>query len=400
MFWRVVVASLAYRRGAVLLSIVAISISALTLLSVEHIRQQARQAFSQTVSGVDLIVGARGGDINLLLYSVFHLGSASRNMSYQSFDALQQSADVAWAIPLAMGDSHRGHRVVGTNANFFEHFRYGQKTPLQFQQGQAFKQTFEVVIGAQVARKFNYQVGDSLVISHGLGQHSFQQHEQHPFTVSGILAPTGTPVDKALYVSLAGLEAAHRPAGMALDAAIIPDSITATLIGLTSRLKTFQVQRRINEYRGEPLMAILPGVTLTQLWDSLNVMEATLRTIAGLIFAAALIGLSATLLASMRERRQELIIMRTLGARPSFIILLIQAEVMLIATTAIGIAILLLWTLLSAGQSVIMQWLGLAISSDFFTANVGLTLLGLVAASAMVALYPSYRAYRMSLVVS
>ena len=207
MFWRVVVASLTYRRGAVLLSILAICISALTLLSVEHIRQQARQAFSQTVSGVDLIVGARGGDINLLLYSVFHLGNASRNMSYQSFDALQQSADVAWAIPLAMGDSHRGHRVIGTNANFFEHFRYGQKTPLQFQQGRAFKQTFEVVIGAQVARRFHYQLGDSVVISHGLGQHSFQQHEQHPFTVRGILAPTGTPVDKALYVSLAGLEA-------------------------------------------------------------------------------------------------------------------------------------------------------------------------------------------------
>ncbi|ASP39089.1 peptide ABC transporter permease [Bacterioplanes sanyensis] len=396
MFWRVAFFSLMHRRGAALLTLLAIAISVFTLVAVEHVRQQAKTSFTQTVSGVDLIVGARGGDINLLLYSVFHLGNANRNMSYDSFLTLKNASAVDWAIPLSMGDSHRGFRVIGTDQAFFRHFRYGQKQPLSFTAGSAFQHQNQVVIGAAVAKKYDYQLGDELVIAHGLGRQSFALHEQHPFVISGILQPTGTPVDRALYVTLEGLEIIHLPSH-ASTKNVTPSSITATLLGLESRLRTFQVQRQINESQPEPLMAILPGVTLSQLWDSLNLMEDTLRIIAWLILIAAFLGMGATLLASMRERQQELLVLRTLGARPWFIVLLIQAESLLITSAAITLALTLLSVALAVGQSLLSSQFGIHISGDFLHSDVLLTLAGILVVSSLVSLYPSYKAYRLSL---
>lgn len=393
MFWRVAVFSLWYRRSSALLSILAITISVCSLIAVEHIRHEAKNSFAQTVSGIDLIVGARGGEINLLLYSVFHLGSASRNMSYQNFEKLAQSPSVAWAVPLSMGDSHRGFRVIGTEPNFFHYYKFGQKQPLTFNSGQAFKNAHTIVIGAAVAKKLKYKIGDSITVSHGIAQQSFNHHEQHPFQVVGILNPTGTPVDQALYVSLMGLEAAHSATPSAMKP---PQSITASLVGLTSRLKTFQVQRQINKSQPEPLMAILPGVTLTQLWESMNMMETILRGITGLILMAALTGLSATLLASMRERQKELIILRTLGARPWFVFTLIQAETLLITITACGLALGLYASILTTCQPWISSQFGLHISPNFVTGSIVNALLLILLVSACVSIFPNYRAYRMS----
>lgn len=398
MFWRVAFFSLLHRKGSAVLTLLAVAISVFSVTAVEHLRHQAKAGFAQTVSGVDLIVGARGGDINLLLYSVFYIGNASRNISYQSFEKIRDARDVKWAIPLSMGDSHRGFRVVGTHADLFKHFRYGQKQPLIFTAGQSFNNAHSVVLGAAVAQKLNYQLGDQITIAHGLGRQSFQQHDQYPFSVVGILKTTGTPVDQAIYVSLAGLEAVHKP-DVAHDQAnsLQPESITATLVGLKSRLKTFQLQRRINQSGPEPLMAILPGVSLSQLWESMNIMENTLRIIAWLILAAALMGLSASLLASMRERQKELLVLRTLGASPWFIFSLIQAETLLITVTAIAIALLGFSLTLNGTQELIVGYFGIRIDPDFVTAEVVKTLGIIVVASLLVSLYPGYKAYRLSL---
>ncbi|WP_419810217.1 ABC transporter permease [Bacterioplanoides sp.] len=398
MFWRVAFFSLLHRKGSAVLTLLAVAISVFSVTAVEHLRHQAKAGFAQTVSGVDLIVGARGGDINLLLYSVFYIGNASRNISYQSFEKIRDAREVKWAIPLSMGDSHRGFRVVGTHADLFKHFRYGQKQSLTFTAGQPFNNAHSVVLGAAVAQKLNYQLDDQITIAHGLGRQSFQQHDQYPFSVVGILKTTGTPVDQAIYVSLAGLEAVHKP-GVTHDQAdsLRPESITATLVGLKSRLKTFQLQRQINQSEPEPLMAILPGVSLSQLWESMNIMENTLRIIAWLILAAALMGLSASLLASMRERQKELLVLRTLGASPWFIFSLIQAETLLITATAIAIALLGFTLALNGTQELIVGYFGIRIDPDFVTAEVVKTLGIIVVASLLVSLYPGYKAYRLSL---
>lgn len=332
--------SLLYRRGAVVLTVAAITVSVFTLLGTEHIRQAAKKSFSSTVSGVDLIVGPRTSDVNLLLTTVFRIGNPSQNMSWLSYRELAEHKNVEWAIPISLGDSHRGFRVVGTEAQFFTRFQYGQSRHLRFIEGQAFSKIYNVVLGSQVANKLNYQLNDKLILAHGLSTTSFQKHDKYPFRVVGILAPTGTPVDNALYVNLAGLEAIHQPVKSQTNELedpkhLEPTSISAALVGLTSKLVTFKIQREINESNAEPLTAILPGVALTQLWQMSRGLESTLGLMAQLILFASLLGLSAMLFATLRERRFELAVMRTLGAGAPTIFFLIQFESLCVAVLGI-----------------------------------------------------------------
>ena len=323
MLWRIVWRSLMYRRGAVALTIMTISVSVFTLLGTEHIRHTAKQSFNSTISGVDLIVGPRTSDINLLLTTVFRIGNPSQNMSWESYQTLLTHDSIEWGIPISLGDSHKGFRVVGTQLQFFTKFHYGQSRPLIFDKGKSFSGLYEVVLGAQVARQLKYRLGDALILSHGLAATSFHKHDAFPFTVVGILEPTGTPVDNAIYVSLAGLEAIHNPSK---SHDLEPTSITSAMIGLKSKMATFKIQRLIQTASIEPLTAVLPGVALTQLWQMSHGLESTLQLMAGLMLFSALLGLGAMLLASLRERRHEISIMQTLGAGVKTLFLLTTAN--------------------------------------------------------------------------
>ncbi|WP_043316317.1 FtsX-like permease family protein [Microbulbifer sp. HZ11] len=323
--WR----SLMHRRGSVLLAVLSVAVSLTVLLGVEQVRNQARDSFNRTVSGVDLIVGARTGEINLLLYSVFRIGTPSNNISWQAYRDIAEQPRIAWTIPISLGDSHRGYRVVGTSDDFFRHYQYGQSRALTFASGRPFSETHDVVLGAAVAQQLKYERGDSLVLAHGLGSTSFSHHEEHPFIISGILEATGTPVDRALYISLEGMEAVHKPHAQE-HTDLTPSSITAFMLGLVSRVATFQLQRQINQYRGEPLLAILPGVALSQMWQMLGMVEKILLLISAMVVLAALLGLCIMLLTSMRERRREIALLRVIGAGPLQLFLLIQAEALLV----------------------------------------------------------------------
>ena len=202
--------SLLNRRLTAGLTVLAVALSVTLFLGVEKIRLGARSSFDNTISSTDLIVGARSGSINLLLYSVFRVGDATNNISWRSVQELRQHPDIAWTVPLSLGDSMKGFRVLGTNNAYFDHYKYGRKQALSFAHGAPFGDLFDAVLGAEVARSLSLQVGDPLIIAHGLGRTSFAQHDNLPFKVSGILAPTGTPLDRTVHVSLAGLEAVHR----------------------------------------------------------------------------------------------------------------------------------------------------------------------------------------------
>lgn len=201
--------SLLNRKTTAILTIITVAISVVLLLGVEKIRTQAKSSFANTISSTDLIVGARSGEVNLLLYSVFRIGNATNNIGWQSYQDIAHLPQVKWAIPISLGDSHRGFRVMGTNQDYFKFYRYGSKQPLTFSQGQAFHGLFETVVGSDVAKKLNYQIGDEIIIAHGISDKSFTRHKNLPFTITGILAPTGTPVDKTVHVSLGAIEAIH-----------------------------------------------------------------------------------------------------------------------------------------------------------------------------------------------
>ena len=279
-------ASLANRRFTALVTVATIALSVLLLLGVERLRNEARNSFLRTVAGTDLIVGARAHPVQLLLYSVFHLGDATNNVSWASYREIAEREDVAWTVPISLGDSHKGYRVVGTTAGFFEHVRTGGNRELRFEQGQAFDGLFEAVLGAEVAERLGYTLGDSIVLAHGTGTLNPNQHDDRPFTVVGVLARTGTPIDHSVHVSLEAIEAIHLNwrAGTRIGRApdeipperLQPRAITAFFVGLESRMATFAVQRAVNEFRAEPLTAVLPGVALQQLWGMLGVVEKAL----------------------------------------------------------------------------------------------------------------------------
>ena len=157
------------RKGTLSLVVFSIALSTTLLLGMERVRTQVRDSFVQAVSGTDLVVGARGSELQLLLYAVFHMGKASNNMSWDSAQRLAQRRDVAWTIPISLGDSHRGFAVVATTTDFFTLYQYRRHASLQFAQGREFEDIFDVVLGAEVAAREHYRLGDHVLLSHGTG---------------------------------------------------------------------------------------------------------------------------------------------------------------------------------------------------------------------------------------
>lgn len=397
--------SLRDRKGSIMLSIMAMTVSIFVLLGVEHTRHQAKESFSNTVSGIDLIVGARTGSLNLLLYSVFKIGNPTNNMSWQSFKDIENNAKVKWAVPLSLGDSHKGFRVLGTTQGYFQYFSYGKQHHLIFKQGKAFNHIFDVVLGDHVAKKLGYQLGDKLVLAHGVTKTSFSLHDNNPFTVVGILAPTGTPVDHTLHVSLQGNEAIHmdwqsnkishkatlqhEDEQLASRPNLQPKSITALMLGLKSKISTFRLQREINHYAQEPLLAILPGVALSELWGMMMILENTLLLVSVLVLISACLGVSAMLLSSIKERTREIQLLRMIGASPTFLFLLIELEALFITVMSIALGSGLLIITLLLAESYLTSHLGLHISTNILSLNSLYLIASVMGTSLVIAMFPS-----------
>jgi putative ABC transport system permease protein len=362
------------RKTTALLSILTVAISVILLMGVERIRTQAKESFANTISGTDLIVGGRSGQVNLLLYSVFRIGNATNNIDWKSYQASSEHRSVKWAIPISLGDSHQGFRVMGTNHHYFEHFKYGSKQPLTFSQGTEFHGLFETVLGSDVAETLGYHIGSDIIIAHGISDVVFSRHDNLPFKVVGILAPTGTPVDKTVHVSLEAIEAIHvgwesgahlgnSPSKEQLEQHNFqPKQITAMLIGLKSRIQTFALQREINNYRQEPLSAIMPGVALQELWGMMSIAEQALMAVSVFVVAAGLLGMLSSLLTSLQERRREMAILRAMGAQPKHIFALLISEATTLTFIGICVGLAGLYSLLALAQPFIAQHYGIQIT--------------------------------------
>ncbi len=400
--------SLWNRRLTAGLTVFAIAVSVALLAGVQKLRTEARESFASTISGTDLVVGARSGPINLLLYSVFRIGDATANVSWQSYQMVSRHPDVAWTIPISLGDSHRGFRVMGTSRAYFEHYRYGGRRELAFAAGGPFAEVHDAVLGAEVARQLGYAIGERIIIAHGVGEVSFAHHDDDPFTVVGILAPTGTPVDRTVHVSLEAITAIHEgwqggmprpgaPPGGGAPADLTPASITAFLVGLESRSAVLQMQRALNDYRGEPLLAIMPGVVLQQLWQLVGVADTALLLVAACVVLAGLVGMLTSLLTTVNERRREMAILRSVGARPVHVFALLVFESGLLALAGVLLGMAMVFGALAAAGPVLAHRFGLYMELGAPT-GYDLAIAALVVAAGLAAgLLPAWRAYRNSL---
>ncbi|MCV6585572.1 MAG: ABC transporter permease [Marinibacterium sp.] len=406
--WRLALASLRSRWLTVALTVFAIALSVALFLGVEKLRTGARASFADTISDTDLIMGARSGGVQLLLYSVFRIGNATNNVTWQSFEDIAARPEVDWIVPISLGDSHRQFRVMGTTPEYFERYKYRGGRGLVLRDGVIMGDLFDAVIGADVAETLGYSVGDPIVVAHGLA--SFSHHDDTPFRISGILAKTGTPVDRTVIVSLEAIEAIHvdwqgggRKAGPATPADALramdlqPQAITAALIGVKSRLQIFGLQRAINTYPSEPLLAVLPGVALQELWEIVGVAETALTAVSGMVVVTALLGMAAMILSGLSARRREMAILRAVGAGPGAIVVLLLAEALLMALAGAVLGLGLLYGALVMLRPLLDSAFGLYIALDGPGGRDWLMLGAVVLAAGLVSLVPAWRAYRQSL---
>jgi putative ABC transport system permease protein len=409
------------RRSTLVWVVVSLALATALLWTLERLRHDIRQSFSQSVSGVDLIVGARSSPVQLMLFTVFHIGSVPQSMSMDSVQKLAQHRSVSWVVPLSLGDSHRGFPVLGTTPAFFQHFAYGDKQPLVLQQGAAFADTldglYEAVIGAEVARQMGYGLGQSITLGHGLHDHDHDhkgeqadEHADKPFKVVGILAPTGTPVDRTVQVSLKALEAIHLdwvagtpmpggqiPADQARKFNLEPEEVTAALVGLKSRAAVFNVQRFVNFYEEEALMGVMPGVALGELWSVLGLGENALLAVSALVALVSVVSLMAVVLAGLNERRRELAVLRAVGAAPRHVLGLLTLEGTWVTCAGVLLGVLLAHAGMALASPWLQQSLGIRLQMDAPLPSQ-LSLAGAVLLAGLLAsLGPAWRAYRLSL---
>ena len=398
------------RRFTLALTMGSIALSTFMLLGTERIRTDIRDSFTSAVSGTDLIVGARTGSVQLLLYAVFHVGAATNNIRWSTVQALAQQRGVDWIIPLSLGDSHRGFPVLGTTTDYFTHFHYGDHQSLRIAQGQPLSDLFDAVLGAEVAARLGYHLGERIVLSHGSGELDLSEHADKPFVVRGILAPTGTPVDRTVHISLQAMEALHvdwiagvQLPGQHIDANkvrqmdLTPRAVTAVLLGLKSRSGVFSAQRFINTFTAEPLMAILPGVALDELWDVIGAGEKALLLMSALVAVVSLAGLVSVVMAGLNERRRELAVLRAVGASPWDVLILLMIEGAMVTLGGVLLGIAGLAIAVTALGPWLQSRFGLALDLLHPTELQWLLLGALVLAGWLASLVPGWRAYRLSL---
>lgn len=393
-----------------LLTVLAIAVSVVLLLGVEKVRTGAKASFANTISGTDLIVGARSGGIQLLLYSVFRIGNATNNMTWRSYEEIRRRPEVKWMIPLSLGDSHRGFRVLGTSQAYFDRYQYRRGRGLAFASGKRFDDLFDAVVGADVAADLGYKVGDRIVVAHGLGRIGINKHDDKPFRVSGVLAKTGTPVDRTVHVSLEAIEAIHvdweggvRSAGRTVTADQVrrmklrPKAVTAAMVGLRSKIEIFKLQRFVNTYRSEPLSAILPGATLYELWGLVGTAETALMVVSFMVVVTAILGMITMILATLNERRREIAILRSVGAGPRTVVGLLVAEAGILTLLGVIVGLISTYVLLFVLRPAIDAAYGLYIDISPPSTMELMALAMIVVGGLIAGLLPALRAYRHSL---
>ena len=465
--------SLRNRAFSTSLTVGSIALSVALLIGVENVRVGMRESFSNTISQTDLIVGTKGGTIQLLLYSVFGMGAPTENVSWEAYREWADHPAVEWTIPYGLGDSHRGFRVIGTNEDFYRHYRYRGGQQIALAEGRANEGLFDVTLGADVAAELNYALGDEIAVTHGLGEVGFVNHDHMPFTVTGVLAKTFTPVDRAIYVTLEGMEAIHwedgapaasddghthdeAEAAPADDGHVHDDEaeaeaaptddghahddeaeaqaapaddehdhddeaeaapaddghahaedlsiedvevtqVTSFFVGTTNRRDVLQLQREINDFEDEPMMAVIPGLALNEMWQGLAYAETGLRLVAIFVVLVGLLGMLVSLYTSLNERRREMAILRAVGAGPNRIITLLVLESLCLASAGALAGLTLVYVLLSVAQPIVEAQTGLFIPIRP-PGSIELLFLGaVVLAGFLMGFVPALKAYRTAL---
>ncbi|WP_109312723.1 ABC transporter permease [Ruegeria sp. AU67] len=452
--------SLLNRRFIAALTVLSIALSVALIVGVERLRTEARAGFANSASGIDLIIAARGNDVQILMATVFGVGTTGAGISWDSYEMIEDLPQISWAVPIMMGDNHRGYPVIGTSEQYFDHFRHSGGRQLIFAEGVPFKSPDGAVIGAEVAQAFGYTSGTEIVNAHGSGEVAFDVHDEAPFTVTGVLGHTGTAVDRMVFVSLEGFDALHEePASEVADPFVLieapevarehedhdhveldepdeheeghqehddrhahgsghedegqtvttsdghdhdghdhePGTINAIFAGLEEKTAVLSIQRQLADHRDEALTAVLPNVALLQLWSITSTAETALRLMAGAVAVAGMIGMVVMLSASLDNRRREFAILRSVGATPAGVFSLILLEAVLLLLAGIVLGVIALSALTLVIDPLLAANFGLRIGVGVPSFREVLLIAIVFCSGLLASIIPALRVYRMTL---
>ncbi len=401
MYLSLIFKSLWNRKLTTILTILSLALSFSLLVGIEKLRKSVRGSFSNTISGADLVVGGRTSPVQLLLYSIFHIGNPTNNVSYETYKDISSSPIVDWTVPISLGDSHRGYRVIGTTDDFFKRYQHHGQKPLVFAKGKSFQKIFEVVIGSEVAKKLHYKLDQKITLSHGISSGPlFEHHEDHPFTIVGVLRSSGTPVDRSVMTSLEAITAIHKDKDEVSHSNkedLTPKTITAFIARAKTRFDTLQLQRDINEYKQEALTGVIPGVGLSELWQSLHYIEKAFFILTIFIVIITLFNMLISIYTSLENRRREMAIFRSVGAKPLHIGSLYLVESIILTVSGIFAGLILLYGGLLVLHPVLLDQFGIYIPVEAPGTIELLYALLLLGAGILLGLVPFIKSYRMTL---
>jgi putative ABC transport system permease protein len=374
-------AYLAARPLLTLLHVVLLALGVATIVFLLLFTAQTQERLERDARGIDLVVGAKGSPLQLILSSVYHVDIPTGNIPLKDAQALARHRLVALAVPLALGDSVHGFRIVGTEESFLR--LYGAKLA----RGKLFGEDMEAVLGAEAARRLKLDVGGKFVGAHGLAAGSASQHADHPFQVTGVLAPTGTAIDKLVLTSVESVWEVHAGHGSTGER-----EITAMLIKYNTPVAAMQLPRFVNATTS--MQAASPAFEGARLMNLVGAGVETLRIFALVLMASAALSVFIALTSALEERRYDLALLRTLGARPAHLFTLVAAEGMtlVVAGAILGLA-------LGHGAAEALgrlledsgRW---PVTGAAWESGEAWILLGVLAVGAATCLIPAFLAYR------
>jgi putative ABC transport system permease protein len=363
------------------LNVALLALGVATLVFLVLFTSQAEERLGRDARGIDLVVGAKGSPLQLILSSVYHVDVPAGNIPLKEAERLSKHPMVASATPLALGDSYKGFRIVGTDDSFLALYEAKVAT------GKAFADEMQVVLGSEVARRTGLAPGAKFTGGHGIAESSAMEHGEHPFEVVGVLAPSGTVADRLILTSVESVWHVHEG-----HAGGGEREVTALLLRYRTPLAAAMLPRQVNA--ATSLQAASPAYESARLLNLLGAGVETLRVFALVLMASAALSVSITLTTALEERRYDLALLRTLGASPARLFALVALEGMTLMGAGVilgfalghGAAEALGGVLAGANQWPLTGW---AWSSAEAWIVAGALALGFLAS-----LVPALRAYR------
>lgn len=409
--FKIVYRNIRHRRLSSLLTIFSVMLGTGLVVAILILKNESEQAFSQTATGYELIIGPKGSSLQLTLSTIYQIGTPVQNMPVKVYELLKNDKRVKSAIPYVLGDNYKGFRLVGTVPEIFSEFQYKKGIKYSLSGGNFFSYDFEAVIGSDVADKSGLKTGSKFTGSHGIESYEGSEtHDEYNFTVAGILNKTYTPADKVIFVTMNSvwkLHGSHFPQENKTDGDTSAlkntdeinensSSITSVFVTLKNPVYFDLLRRQINEnmYEGINAQAVLPVFEIKQLFDIIGNINSILMVIAYLVVFVAVISILVSIYNSMNDRKHEIAILRILGAGRSTVMKMIILEGMFVSIAGAFLGIASGHILIYLLREKITDMAGIEITGMTFSVSEIYLFTGTVILTMTVSIIPALTAYR------